>query len=353
MIRPEDVRYFNFAGIAFELTNACSARCRSCLRDCAPGRGDSLDLQRIGFVLGNLGKHGSFREVGFTGGECFLRYELLLAACRLVRDRLGFKIGVATNGYWAVSAERARALLEPLAACGLHSLLVSVDDFHLEFIPRERIENCLNAGLELGLRCSAQVIHARGTRRAADFRKLLALRPGPGTLEWIENPCDPVGRARREVAAEEFGRRRLPRRNMCSVLRLLAVRLDGSAVPCCGTGAEAEGLVIGNVYRESVDEIVQRALRSPLLNSLAVYGGPWGLVQVLEKLGRPEWKRRAYTSPCEACFEIFSDAEVTGRLREALAPRWVELLALRLGWQAKLMTALRAERAAGRRESAA
>jgi len=345
MISPEDIRYFNFAGIAFELTNACSARCRSCLRECTPGRGDSLELNRISAVLDNLGKHGSFREVGFTGGECFLRYELLLEACRLVRDKLGFRISVATNAFWATTPERARALLEPLVACGLNSVLVSVDDFHLEFIPRQRIENCLNAALALGLRCSAQVIHSRRSRRAADFQALLKLGPGPGTLEWIENPCDPVGRAQREVPADEFRRQRLARRSMCSVLRLLAVRLDGSAVPCCGTGAEAAGLVVGNVFRESVDAIVQRSLRSPVLNSLAVYGGPWSLLRLLASMGETEWLRRPYTSPCEACYEVFRRPELISRLNATLEERWKELLALRLGWQARLMTALRAEKA--------
>ena len=88
--------------------------------------------------------------VGFTGGEVFLHYDLLLQLGRYLNQRFKYRFGIATNCYWAKSQERARAKLEPLIEVGLAEMLVSLDDFHLEYIDARRIEHAVNVALKLG-----------------------------------------------------------------------------------------------------------------------------------------------------------------------------------------------------------
>ncbi len=60
-LRVTDLYHFNFTTIAFELTNRCPIRCRSCLRDCTPQKGSVMNFEQIRSVLDNLGKQASFR----------------------------------------------------------------------------------------------------------------------------------------------------------------------------------------------------------------------------------------------------------------------------------------------------
>jgi MoaA/NifB/PqqE/SkfB family radical SAM enzyme len=342
----QDIKLFNFAALAFEVTDECPLRCRSCLRNCSPENHRVISKASVLKVVDSLSRDKSVREIGFSGGECFLFPELLEELCLHIHDRLGLPITMATNGFWAESVGAARDVLDPLVRAGLSSLLVSVDDFHLEFLEPQTIQNCVDAATAAGLRVTLQVITTRRSRRIPDFQALLSVAD-PASVDWIENSCDPVGRAVDCVAPETMWRRRLSRRGICSVFRLVSIRLDGRALPCCGSGSEAPGMAIGNAFTEDIGRIIQRAEASPIMNSLALYGGPLHLLRVLASRGRGELLKRAFTSPCEACHALFSSDELLEILSEALEDRWLDLYSRRLGLQAKLIAELRKQRAAG------
>ncbi len=78
---------------------------------------------------------------------------------------------------------------------------------------------------------------------------------------------------------------------------------DGSVRACCGNAnIFNESLVIGNVNRESLSVIRERAARDPLLGVLAE-GGPVGLAL---KMGREEVFNKRYTHRCELCHELLA-----------------------------------------------
>jgi len=345
MALNDDLRYFNFAAIAFELTNKCPVYCRSCLRNCSPQKNSIMTFDQVVSVLDNLGTRGSFREIGFSGGEAFLYPELLLDICKYIHRHLGMKISAATNAFWAETPSITRKVLGPLLECGLGALLISVDDFHLEYIAPSLIRNCVNTATSMGIKCTLQVITTKTSRKAADLQELLNLPPDGTYIEWLENPCDPIGRAAVKVPVEEFNRKVITEGSLCSVFRLLSVRLDGTALPCCGSGSEAVGLSIGNVFLQDIEEIISDANRSPILNSLAVYGGPFELLEILSKIGYPEYLHKQYSSACDACYQIFKRPEVTQSLKQALADSWPYFFATRIAFQYNLINTLRQAKA--------
>jgi hypothetical protein len=85
----------------------------------------------------------------FTGGEPFLKFDLL---CRAVELADGFGIPstfVETNCFWCVSDKVTREKLALLKEKGLKGILISVNPFYLEYVPFEFTERAVRVALEL------------------------------------------------------------------------------------------------------------------------------------------------------------------------------------------------------------
>jgi hypothetical protein len=74
-------------------------------------------------------KIGTVEEVYFEGGEPFLYFPLLIESIRRASER-GFKVGVVTNAYGALSEEDAELWLKPMMESGVSNLDISNDPFH-------------------------------------------------------------------------------------------------------------------------------------------------------------------------------------------------------------------------------
>ena len=74
----------------------------------------------------------------FTGGEPFLRYELLCEAVRIANE-LGIpSLFVETNCFWCHDEATTYKKLKALKDLGLSGILISVNPFYLEHVPFER-----------------------------------------------------------------------------------------------------------------------------------------------------------------------------------------------------------------------
>jgi MoaA/NifB/PqqE/SkfB family radical SAM enzyme len=273
------------------------------------------------------------RTVAFTGGEPFLHYDFLKRLARSVQEKLGYQLSVSTNCFWAGSARRARQMLEEMQALGLTSLLISVDDFHQQHIALEKVKTAAHEAVDLGLACVFQCVETRTSRQIGWYEEQVGVPAVPDRVKWTPIPCDPLGRAAREIPESEL---RLSWRNQpgyCSMLRGIIINYDGRVTHCCGS-ANAGLPFIGNAFEEPLPDIVKRANADPLLNALAAWGGPYLLLDVLAKNGMPAYADRSYTSPCHACHVIFENRRAMAILQEALSSRRTELVAARLMAQA-------------------
>ena len=73
-----------------------------------------MPLPQVHHVFDAPRKIGSVEWIYFEGGEPFLFYPSLLEGLRLARD-MGFRVGIVTNAYGAVSGEDAELWLRLLA----------------------------------------------------------------------------------------------------------------------------------------------------------------------------------------------------------------------------------------------
>lgn len=116
-------------GIHFILTYTCNFECDHCFLYCSPRSGGTFSIGQVTEVLDEAQKIGTIDEIYFEGGEPLLYFPLLNESVRRAGER-GFKVGVVTNGYGALSEEDAELWLRPLAESGLSYLDISNDVFH-------------------------------------------------------------------------------------------------------------------------------------------------------------------------------------------------------------------------------
>lgn len=84
-----------------------------------------------------------------TGGEPFLKYDLLLEAVDLAKQYSIPSIFVETNSFWCIDDVETEEKLIELKQAGLNGILISVNPFIVEYIPFERIERCVEKSLKI------------------------------------------------------------------------------------------------------------------------------------------------------------------------------------------------------------
>ncbi|MHA2244239.1 MAG: radical SAM protein [Candidatus Hodarchaeales archaeon] len=116
-------------GIHFLLTMTCNFECDHCFLHCGPTFEGTFTLNQLRAVHDEMKKMGTIKMVYYEGGEPFLFYPLMLEGIKM-SHKMGFKTGVVTNSYWAISDEDAELWLKPLLDQGISDVSVSNDVFH-------------------------------------------------------------------------------------------------------------------------------------------------------------------------------------------------------------------------------
>lgn len=253
------------------LTYHCNISCRHCYNSSGPHhKAEHISLDRMLGIVAQMPRTG-IPLLNLTGGEPFLYLHLvteLIAAGRLAGLR---GISIYTNGYWAATSERVDRILKRLVAAGFMSgprdyLKVSTGVYHLEFIGFDRV-------LTLARRYYAMF----GRRLLIDFET------GPdstGISDWarrcLHNAgiADAVDLAFRPILPYGRGKdlngiRLHSIDSPCNVIDQIVFDPDGSVRPCCGFNSENQGVVIGRLGNDSLEDLVKRMQNDPILQFFA------------------------------------------------------------------------------------
>lgn len=268
--------YLSFAG-----TYQCNLSCAHC---CVPIEWpDRLDIPTAVRFLEQAAAYG-IGILGFTGGEPFLYPEFLHTLCRRAVE-LGLRFDkIMTNGVWFTDEQNLEKTLQRLADTGFNGKLgVSIDKFHgrhldslIQFcraarriFERDNIISLSYASRQpdVGLEpIQALAERLDGIIEWSDLlgRYLLVAPDLTMVLNW--NHLAPVERAEHFQGAwdgtwfEE---------DYCEGPgQALIVTPRGEVKPCCGFASDLEQLTIGNIYKDTVAEIVRRARKDPVVGTI-------------------------------------------------------------------------------------
>lgn len=135
-------------GLHLLLTYQCTFECEHCFVWGSPWQSGTFTLHQVQAVLEQAQQAG-VQSIYFEGGEPFLYYALLVRGVEHAR-KMGFSVGIVTNGYWAQTLEDALAWLQPLAG-KLDDLSVSCDLFHYSQEMLVQAQNAVQAARQLGI----------------------------------------------------------------------------------------------------------------------------------------------------------------------------------------------------------
>jgi MoaA/NifB/PqqE/SkfB family radical SAM enzyme len=269
--------YLSFAG-----TYQCNLSCPHC---CVPIEWtDRLDIPTAIRFLEQAHSAG-IGILGFTGGEPFLYPEFLTAITRRAAD-LGFRFDkLMTNGVWHRDPEHLRTVLTDLRDAGFAGKVgLSVDKFHgintaklaefcrltREVFARDTVLSLSYAsrapdqGLEPIRRLAKELDAAVGWsdllgrymvvsddltmtccwNHLAAVERAEGLPGDPWDGTWFEEDyCEGPGQA-------------------------LIVNPRGEVKPCCGFASDLDQLTIGNIYSDTVDEVIAFARRHPVVGTI-------------------------------------------------------------------------------------
>ena len=139
----------NINGLHLLLTYQCNFECDHCFVWGGPGQHGTMTLSTISEILQQAKDVGTVEWIYFEGGEPFLYYAVLQRGVALAA-RLGFKVGIVSNAYWATDMEDALACLGPFAG-KVQDLSISSDTYHWNDADDRQTRIAAGAAHELGI----------------------------------------------------------------------------------------------------------------------------------------------------------------------------------------------------------
>lgn len=136
-------------GLHLLLTYQCNLECDHCFVWGSPWQSGTMTLQLVREILRQAGELGTVEEIYFEGGEPFLYHAVLLKGVQEAA-RLGFKVGIVSNGYWATAVEDATEWLQPFAGL-IQDLSLSSDLYHWGEELNQRVDHARQAAQALNI----------------------------------------------------------------------------------------------------------------------------------------------------------------------------------------------------------
>lgn len=291
--------------IEFVVTYACTGRCRHCSLGEHSG-GGHIPPQTAEKVIRAVASDYKITSVMTFGGEPLLFLDTVTAVHKTAADCGIRSRQIITNGFFGAEGDALAEAADALAQSGVNALLISVDAFHQEFIPLDKVYAFASAAKTAGIPdiklhpawisgMDADNHFNRRTRDClAEFADL-CLPVSDGNVVF------PSGNAVKYLA-EYFDRQPLDMSFRCGSapytdslddIRSLSITPDGSVWAC--------GFAIGNVFTEDILDILGRydPYANPAMSAL-MSGGVGRLADYAAEKGISVDIDGCF-SPCEVC----------------------------------------------------
>lgn len=320
----------------FDITSSyyCILGCAHCMYDCKPENPqNTICSDNILKLLDEAIGLDCFSSFSFGEQEIFYNLPLFIELAKYLKsNKSNSSLSITTSSYWVKDYNHALEQFQSLKELGLKDVLLSIDDFHQKKVSIEKVANSIKACLSLGLNISLQTIVSKTSHRKSYYlnalKGIMNSNFDISKIDWVEHNFTPVGRAK-NIPEDELIFESKHLIGGCSAMEVVQITPNGDVIPCCGSGACAKYLSIGNINKNSLKEIMGMADLNPLLNSLFVWIGPYGIMKELSESEKNKFLSKQHTGVCHACYEIFSNKELVNLLRNRMDAKKINLLAAR------------------------
>jgi len=242
----------NLNRIEFVMTYACTGRCKHCSEGDHTDCGEHMDGVVAARAVKEIAGQYQITSLMTFGGEPLLYPE---DVCRI--HEAARKVGIPkrqliTNGYFTKDADRIREVVKRLDESGVNDILLSVDAFHQETIPVEPVKTfareVLAAGVSIRLSPAWLVSREHENPYNQKTQEVLEEFLTMGIPVSGGNVIFPSGNAKKYLNEyfEQYGEPENPYAE------------DPADVQCVSFNPDGSSSLGGNLYRESVLEVLER-----------------------------------------------------------------------------------------------
>lgn len=274
--------------LEFTLTTKCNSQCIYCQADASPLRNEVMNVKDAHTYLTEAATVSDLKSFMVFGGEPMLYPARAIAIFKKAHQLNIPKIDMLTNGFWGKDKKEAETLAWKLKAAGLNILGISVDAFHVQYIPLEYPRNAAHASLKAGIEqvtWNVTVMESINATNQYDKKTSQILKTlEPIGIEAHIHKVVPVGRALQKIP-KHFQHRSLdgpcegeqPIGNVLTNPDSICIEPSGSVNICWD-------LTIGNAKKAPLGQILSEYnwRKSPIIRTL-VEEGPLGLLKFCEK----------------------------------------------------------------------
>lgn len=260
---------FEVYQVNFRFTYHCNIACRHCYNSSGPHlKAQHIPLEPMLAIIRQMPAAG-IGYLNITGGEPFLYPDHLTALIGAGRAAGVHGISILTNGFWAISDERAKRTLQRLAAAGFMEgrhdrLKVSAGVYHQEFVAFDRIVTLarhyyamFRRPLPVDFELAPDAVKARQSVQDRVGEAGLSAQ-----IRLIFRQIAPLGRGK-----DLKGLAKAPIDTACKTINQIVFDPDATARPCCGLNNENQGVVVGSLMDHSLMDLVKRMQNDPICNS--------------------------------------------------------------------------------------
>ena len=141
----------NIKRLEFTLTEKCNSRCIHCQGEHSPEKEGAMEVKDGITYLEHTTSVTKLDSFMIFGGESMLYPERAIKLFQKAKE-LGIpRIELITNGFWGKDNDRAKSLATQLKEAGVNEVLISVDAFHLPYIPLDYPRNVALVSLAAGI----------------------------------------------------------------------------------------------------------------------------------------------------------------------------------------------------------
>ncbi len=312
MPSPTGIEMPFLRNIGLFMTYRCQVACPHCIVEAGPNRKEEILLHDAIEWVRQIAEYrrGYIKLLSLTGGEPFYNIQHLKKISDFGESQ-GLIVSAVTNAFWASTPENAIGMLKELFA--IKWLAISTDVHHLESIPLERVKNAVLAAKECGISYSIHV--CTENLEDKEYLKLLQkLEVFAGKNTIITAITFPVGRALKKISMLEYQTSEEIPVAACSSAGSPIIFPDGSVIACIGPVIDlpfSHPLRLGNLRKNSLDEILDNAEMNPILHAIRIWG-PKKLISIIKDAGLNQYLPERYIkdSECNACYSLMSNNKI-------------------------------------------
>jgi len=304
--------------IGLMITYRCTVSCAHCVVQAGPHRSEGMDPRDIRQWVDQIARYrdGLMAGIAVTGGEPFSERNKLQLVSSLAASA-GLAVSVVSNAYWATNLESARACLRGVP--GISFLSISTDVHHQEFIPFDRVRNAVRAAEELGMTYNVAICTAteNDERYKAIRSEAEKITDGANIRVAVTFPAGRARQIRQDLDYEVLPE---PTPSACTMAGTPVIFPNGDVIGCIGPVMDIgtpHPLHLGNLVREPLADILERAERNAVLHAIRVWG-PRILMEWLREHrfdGNPPGGFIA-DSTCDVCHQLFSRPDIVAALEK-------------------------------------